>query len=299
MAMKPAEDQYRAIPSHSDSELANPSPDLEEDGEFASLLGNSSRPVKGKVVPSSKLDRLVRIATLIIALCTLVDIILVAYLGLHRHFVVSPAAADSVVDADDLEIRSPYINLEQLYAEKPFLKPNLAPLVNHARAFVQIDRTQPDKVFPPYGLMRPLSVGMIPEFERRLLLTETVSTVAQWRVGDFGMESCSLTISVPPRESDAKDEIVNEPATIDVYTLPVHKKIDMNKLSYATRPLGATFFGSLPVSFNSTHELPAFPCQSGTYIAFEFRCSQPGCKIDVTGKAEGPSGLYITQYQTI
>lgn len=119
-----------------------------------------------------------------------------------------------------------------------------------------------------------------------------MSTVAQFRVADFGMENCSLSITVPPR-ADSEDHISDEPATLDIWSLPVTKKMDMQKLSWANRPTSGTLLGSLPVSFGETHRLPGYHCLSGSYQTFEFRCSTPGCKIDVMGNGDKASGLSL------
>ncbi|KAJ6570243.1 hypothetical protein DFH09DRAFT_917641 [Mycena vulgaris] len=187
-------------------------------------------------------------------------------------------------------MRSPYVNLAELYSQTSLKSSKHDPIVNHARAFVQISSTEPRKIFPPYGLMRPTPDGMVPEYHRHLVVTPTISTVAQFRVADFGMENCSLSITVPPRnESDGR--ITDEPATLDIWSLPVMKKLDMQKLSWATRPIGGTFFGSLPVSFGETRRLPGYRCPSGSYQTFEFKCSTPGCKIDIMGSGDQASGL--------
>nr|GAT52880.1 predicted protein [Mycena chlorophos] len=287
-------------PSDSASDLVVDSP--YEDREYASLLrrevsNDSDVKQKGPNERYSKLDLLGRTATLVVVLCTVLDLILVLYLGLHQHGLVTPTPP-SVVSDEDLEVQMPYINLAQLYAEKPHLKTNIGPIVTHSRAFVQIDQAYPDKVSPPYAPLRPLSEGLVPEYDRRLILTDTISTVAQFRVADLGMESCALRVTIL---EDSKDILIGpgEPAAIDVYKLPVLKKIKMHHLSYATRPEGATFFGTMTLAFNSSFELPAYPCKAGTHETFEFRCSQPGCKVEVTGMGGKALGLYMVQYQTI
>ncbi|KAF8207226.1 hypothetical protein K438DRAFT_1815919, partial [Mycena galopus ATCC 62051] len=268
------------------------------DGEYAALLQDEDSATKeidvATAIPQSTF-RLVRIATCIIVLCTVIDMLLLLYLGVQQHSAHRPVGRD---EQEDLEIQSPYVNLAELYSQTSLKSSKHDPLVNHARAFIQISSTEPHKIFPPYGLMRPIADGMVPEYQRHLVVTPTISTIAQFRVADFGMENCSLSITVPPR-ADSKDHIHDEPATLDIWVYPVTKKLDMQKLSYATRPTGGTFFGSLPVSFGATHRLPGYQCLSGSYQTFEFRCSTPGCKIDVMGNGDQASGLYMYQYQTI
>lgn len=115
-----------------------------------------------------RLERLVRIATFIIVCCTVIDMLLILYLQVgiqHRSAQAEPK---------DLEIRSPYVNLAELYSQTPLKSSKHDPVVNHARAFVQISSAEPHKVFPPYGLMRPIADGMVPEYQRHLLVTPTV-----------------------------------------------------------------------------------------------------------------------------
>ncbi|KAJ7844411.1 hypothetical protein B0H14DRAFT_997040 [Mycena olivaceomarginata] len=275
------------------------SPSDSVDGEYASLLQDEDSSAKEIASATSRsafrLERLVRVATTIIVLCTVIDMLLLLYLGVHQHSANKTAGSE---DHDDLEIRSPYVNLASLYSQTSLQSSKHDPIVNHARAFVQISSTEPHKVFPPYGLMRPTGDGMVPEYQRHLLVTPTISTVTQFRVADFGMENCSLSITVPPR-ADSEDHIHDEPATLDIWSYPLTKKLDMQKLSFATRPTGGTLLGSLPVSFGETHRLPGYRCLSGSYQTFEFRCSTPECKIDVMGDGDRASGLYVYQYQTV
>jgi len=270
--------------------------------EYAALLqddDDSATPSK-EIVSTTRsafrLERLVRIATIVIVSCTVIDMLLILYLqvGIQHN---SGAQAEPT----DLEIRSPYVNLAELYSQTSQKSSKHDPIVNHARAFVQISSTEPHEIFPPYGLMRPVADGMVPEYQRHLLVTPTISTVAQFRVADFGMENCSLSITVPPL-NETEDGITEEPAMLDIWSLPLTKKLDMQKLSWATRPTGGTFFGSLPVSYGETHQLPGYRCLSGTYHTFEFKlstCSKPGCKIDIMGNGDEASGLYMYQYQTV
>lgn len=119
-----------------------------------------------------------------------------------------------------------------------------------------------------------------------------MSTIAQFRVLDFGMENCSLVVTVPPRNKS--NAILSGPldgtALLDVWALSVERKLKMHKLSWATRPQSRTFLGSHPISFNATHKLPSFSCSSGTYQTFEFSCSVPECHIDLLGVGTQASG---------
>jgi hypothetical protein len=83
--------------------------------------------------------------------------LLLLYLGIQHHSANRRAGHEE----EDLEIRSPYVNLAELYSQTSLKSSKHDPIINHARAFVQISSTEPHKVFPPYGLMRPIADGDI------------------------------------------------------------------------------------------------------------------------------------------
>ncbi|KAJ7263749.1 hypothetical protein C8J57DRAFT_1625973 [Mycena rebaudengoi] len=210
--------------------------------EYAALLQDDEGPTVSHIgvkemaasLPRSafSLERIVRIATAIIVCCTVIDMLLILYLGIHQ--ITTNHSLPVEVDGDDLEIRSPFVNLAELYSQEIMKSSKHDPIVNHARAFVQISSTEPERIFPLWGLMRPTPDGMVPEYKWHLLVTPTTSTVAQFRVADFGMESCSLSITLPPlNETDGF--VLNEPATLDIWSWDVPKKMEMHKLSWATR----------------------------------------------------------------
>lgn len=67
-----------------------------------------------------------------------------------------------------------------------------------------------------------------------------VSTVVQFRTIDWGMEFCSLRIRLPNKESAAASNFTTTPGSkgnfIDVYSIPTNSIINLDKLSYRTRP---------------------------------------------------------------
>lgn len=278
--------------------------------EYASLLQEEDEPhdteekvafavTSPSAASNNRLERLVRIAVIIIALCTIVDVLLVLSLGIqyYKSRAISPDD-----DWENLELRSSYVNLDQLYSQSNFKSSKHAPIINHARAFVQISSTEPDKVFPPYRNLIQLDDGFVPPNERRLLMTPQTSTVAQFRAMDYGMELCSLAVVIPAQNETEKmlSNAIHGTDSIEIWSLPVKGKLNMQKLTWNTRPQPRTYFGSLPLSYGASHELPPFPCVSGTYHTFEFACpsSNSNCHVDVMGVGTAASGLYLRQYQT-
>ena len=134
------------------------------------------------------------------------------------------------------------------------------------------------------------------------------------------MENCSLALSLPEYGSEAM-EIARVGSTIDVWSLAVDGKVDLQRLTYRTLPRRVEKVGSFTPKYNTTEQLPSFACESGTYHAFLLSCPQGArkedCWVDVTSIKEKPigawmipslgicgltsitPGLYLVQYQTI
>lgn len=127
------------------------------------------------MLKETTLDRLLRIAIFFILLCTIVDLLLLASLGLRYKASIAAQLSDPL---DTLELRSSYVNLAELYSKAGVTSSKHDPIINHARAFVQVSSTEPHRIFPPYTHLTQLDDGFVPPYERRLLVTPTVS--ARW-----------------------------------------------------------------------------------------------------------------------
>ncbi|KAN0129151.1 hypothetical protein V8E53_013022 [Lactarius tabidus] len=79
-------------------------------------------------------------------------------------------------------------------------------------------------------------------------------------------------------------EIVHVGSTIDVWSLAVDAKVDLQTLSV----------GLFTPMYNTTEQLPSFSCESGSYYAFLLACLQgalrDNCWVDVTSTKEKPIG---------
>lgn len=109
------------------------------------------------------------------------------------------------------------------------------------------------------------------------------------------MENCSLSLTVPPRNStgdllyaDLGDSII-----LDVWSLPAKHKLDLYNLSWSKLPRPRVHIGHMNVSYGKTYRMPSFSCKSQSYQTFALSCSTPGCLVNVTGKDMGPSGMII------
>ncbi|KAA1474023.1 hypothetical protein DENSPDRAFT_860145 [Dentipellis sp. KUC8613] len=240
--------------------------------------------------------RIIRLATLIIVTCTIVDTLLVLQLGI-RYF-----KASAPLDVDSLEFRSPYIGFDNLYRNKS-RSTQSGPIFNLGRALWQVSSAEPNKVFPqwPDSWMSP--DGLVPLDDRRVLVNEKTSTIAQFRVQDYGMEKCRITLAIPARsEVDAPQATISglaESVELDVWMLSTEKRIKAHKLSWKTKPPRGKHLGTLVATPGTTQELPGYACASGSLQTIEVTCSTPGCLLDINVADRKFFGLFLKQYQTI
>lgn len=125
-----------------------------------------------------------------------------------------------------------------------------------------------------------------------ILMESKISTIAQFRVIDYGMESCSLAITTPPKNDTASiiSSSLDLPVSLEVWRLATKHKLDVARLTWATRPQPRTHVGTLAISHGTTYHMPRFECRSGSYQTFELSCSSPNCHIDIMGVGKGQSG---------
>lgn len=112
-------------------------------------------------------------SVMVILVCTVIDSCIILGL-LSGKLTLGPSSTKALAD---LEIRSPYVNLDRLYKNASFPRTRHERIINHSRNFYQISSSKPNTVIPPYLDMRLSNIGMAPIYKRRLLLDSTVSKV--------------------------------------------------------------------------------------------------------------------------
>ncbi|KAF8549285.1 hypothetical protein OG21DRAFT_612143 [Imleria badia] len=227
--------------------------------------------------------------------CTVVDLLVLLCFSVQFRPFVPP-------DAVHAELHSSYINLDVLYSKGTINSSHHAPIVNHAFSFVQVSLTDPDKVLPTYHTaFSEQQFGPVPLVERRLLVTPQISTVAQFRAMDFGMELCTLAVGVPTlNESDG--QVMSPPSfMLDVYTLPIRERLKLRAFSYSSLPglTTKTLFAQLELSEGTIVQTPRFPCRTLSYHTFFLACSHPDCHLDLIrstyDESGKPRGCWLSQ----
>ncbi|EIM81462.1 uncharacterized protein STEHIDRAFT_142122 [Stereum hirsutum FP-91666 SS1] len=272
----------------------------------------------------------IRYSVYIILICTLFDAVIVSYIAFqYVRLQKQPTASSS---SDEFELRSTYVNFDKLYGldgGQQSLKPAPhEPIVNLPRAWAQVSRAEPDKVFEMWPESWMSEHGLIPNDERRLWVT------TEFRVIDYGMENCSITVAIPALTSSSIKSFSPSSATsgsssspnvhLEIYSLDTTSKLDLSTLSWKTKPARSTHLGTLVATPGTTAELSsAFICKRGTYVTVEVTCpdEDKDCTVEVVNDAPEAvgeiflilllvtftltnvmiwlPGLYMKQYQTL
>lgn len=305
----------------------------------------------------------IRYSVYIILICTLFDALIVSYIAFQYVHLQKQSATSS--SSDELELRSTYVNFDRLYGldgGQQLLKPAPhEPIVNLPRAWAQVSRAEPEKVFEMWPESWMSEHGLIPNDDRRFWVTPKVgaftfllvwrhdwitsphgtgfffgqiSTISQFRVIDYGMENCSITVAIPALTSSSlksfspssamSDSASSPNVHLEIYILKATSKLDLSTLSWKTKPARSTHLGTLVATPGTTAELSsAFECKRGTYVTVEVTCpdEDKDCMVEVVNDAPeaigempfipllvisaltdimvSPQGLYMKQYQTL
>ena len=203
-----------------------------------------------------------------------------------------------------LEIRNPYIGLDELYEYHIVNSSIHQPIMDKPRRIAHVFRDDPQRPSPidehrgmtPFGMMTPpnqhLSVSSNvsstttsgSDGESGADSGEQKHTILQFRAIDFGMESCELRLQLPALDDKTQDPFVFEgEVLLDVCELEADELLDVPKVSWATRPRCRQQVGTFAATPGSDVSLPQFPCKWGTLHTFEISCSPrtPNCQLDV------------------
>jgi hypothetical protein len=125
-----------------------------------------------------------------------------------------------------------------------------------------------------------------------------ISTIAQFRARDYGMEHCTLEVTLPKEFERQPGVIVDHSKTdmkpderswqlsgdlqdLEIWGIDATDWLDISKLTYSSRPKRLSRLGSLQVRPNDTVSTHSFPCPSDSIQSFEIFCISPGCTVDI------------------
>ncbi|KJA15166.1 hypothetical protein HYPSUDRAFT_48622 [Hypholoma sublateritium FD-334 SS-4] len=229
-----------------------------------------------------------------IGLCAFVDLLSLAYLGFKLRQTQSLGA----IPVDDLPFLSSYSHLDDMYKTGNVKATPRDPVMQLPFSLTQVDSSAPDKFQKPYPHVFKSPAGLIPYNERRTTITPEISTIAQFFGEDYGMENCTVVLTIPPEARPPKNVQMN--ALFDVWALDWSRTIDFRRLSWNNKPPRRELLGWFSAEGAPTQQTEPFACPSGTYQHIEVSCRAGPCALDIVASGiKQFTGIYMTQHQTI
>ncbi|KAF4620403.1 hypothetical protein D9613_001181 [Agrocybe pediades] len=211
-----------------------------------------------------------------------------------------PSANLSPVTLDDLPFQSTFVGFDDLYDRLGMGNRNASaslsrgPMTNIPRVLLQLDASNPTKYSPLWTEKWVTDGGMVPYRERRMIVTQSISTFAEFHVMDYGMKNCSVSLAFPGAASSMSSTPTYR---LDIWKLDWNSALDHHQLTWINRPQRKERLGSFIISSTtrkSTQELEGYLCESGTYQILEVTCGAGACDLDVASGQEA-QGLFMRQ----
>lgn len=257
-----------------------------------SQLDSGSEELSRKVAPAdqstSANSKRVLWMTYAVVLCTIINVAILIY---------DRADDTSLPDIQSLPRPNPYPGLEPLLrnisqSDKP--KPiNTWPVfigaVSEADA-ARVYAEEPPHAFTPVGTVYPST--------KHFRISKDLDSIIQFRVRDFAMENCSISILLP-------DDVLNPESPFDsplrgshveIWKLQTSQLLDPDTLSWKTKPAQESLLDVLawPTDSTTPSVSTSFGCASRSLQTFRLSCrsdSQSDCEVDLwQGKTSG--GLF-------
>lgn len=203
------------------------------------------------------------------------------------------------------------------------------PFANYPALLTQVDASNPNYVYSDDPLRWKTSRGSISPDDRRVLLTATVSrctiicvvptcitrdglyrqvsTIAQFRILDYGMERCELMVQVaadqtlgPESSMRLSESFANsskpEPGCISVWRLDAPEPLDPKRLSWRNKPTRI----SQVAAFDPQVDPPSvyrFDCVQDSLHSFEIVAEDESCYMEWwQDKGTSTSGAFQILY---
>ncbi|KAK0185497.1 hypothetical protein F5146DRAFT_1143965 [Armillaria mellea] len=177
------------------------------------------------------------------------------------------------------------------------------PIMNFPDIVAQIEAHSPSRlVQEDTSRQWRTNLGTVFPDDRHLIISSETSTVLQFFHLDYGMEYCSLKLSIPQPSNgfDPEAKIENE-TVVDVWLLQSNWS---NRLIRASSgeiaPKRKILVASVPIRFGDHFTTDRFHCSSGGLSLFELSCSPSStgpCHVDFwqSGEISPSAGAYVVQ----
>ncbi|KAJ3552794.1 hypothetical protein NM688_g3967 [Phlebia brevispora] len=203
-------------------------------------------------------------AVVVCIACTVINVV--------TAFFAAPSSAptqrpfSSYTPAEIRLLRRPnqYIGLERIARPSEPLE-----FTNHPLVMLPIDSADKKRVFDANPRKHSTPIGTITPEVTQFMVTDTISTVVQFRAIDYGMENCELNVLFPAVGAGEESQ-----SAISVYRLNTSYALDSSTLSYATRPPRLPKLADIPLNaLDNIHWHRTFVCPTESVLTFEFACS--------------------------
>ncbi|KAF8987612.1 hypothetical protein BDQ17DRAFT_1258389 [Cyathus striatus] len=171
-------------------------------------------------------------------------------------------------DIDRLRRPSQFIGLEDVY--KKFNTTHTRNFTNYPIVLAPIDSSKPFQTFGSDPKSRRTSIGTISQEKRQLHISDTISTVVQFRALDFGMENCELAIRMDLKNMNTSPAF----HSLDLFTLEGKFPLRTHQLSYKNRPSRIQKIAEISELKDGYNVLYKFHCNMDGLFTFELTCSQ-------------------------
>ncbi|KAK0499157.1 hypothetical protein EDD18DRAFT_1283116 [Armillaria luteobubalina] len=170
-------------------------------------------------------DRIIYWSTIIILVCSLLDT------GALFSLLLAPYWSEYSLNRE-IPFQSTYSGLQEMYSRKHHGSSSYVHVLNLPRVMIQVDSSTPTIILPPWRDTYLSEYGTIQYHSRRLFISSTVSTIAQFHVVDFGMESCSVSLNIPVEmDVGSRNQTV-----INVWKVEEKGKLNAQSFSWNTKP---------------------------------------------------------------
>ncbi|KAI0658605.1 hypothetical protein C8Q70DRAFT_178388 [Cubamyces menziesii] len=178
----------------------------------------------------------------------------------------------------ELQYASTYMGFERVYRNPKATPP--PPIRNFPFAIGVVNKSEPTSVYPDNPRWRS-TFGTVYHETRRILVTPTHTTYVQFWAGDYGMERCSLQMTLPTVDDEDIDLVENDnTASVQIWRTNTTRRLSLDELSWNTRPHRGEFIASFDLRRNATARSPEFLCRSGSFHTFELGCEEISCFVD-------------------
>ena len=159
---------------------------------------------------------------------------------------------------------------------------NSLSITNYPHVLTQISSREPNKIWPDDSAKHLIiAFGTVSPDTRRFHVEKGISSIAQFRIVDFGMERCHLELNLSQLKIENSNWSWPTPE-LSVWSLeaPNTQFIDVRTLSWNSRPHRIKKITSWSLVSGEIFTSDDFDCPWGTRPAFELECESIGCLVD-------------------